>query len=54
MKVPDGLESLNFTKDDIHTLVQGALPQVSTYSFYTDYKADEILFYWLDIEELAF
>jgi len=27
MKIPDGLESLNFTKDDIHTLVQGALPQ---------------------------
>ena len=28
MKVPDGLEALNFTQDDVHTLVQGALPQV--------------------------
>ena len=28
MKVPDGLEALNFTKDDIGTLVKGALPQV--------------------------
>ena len=28
MKIPDGLESLNFTKDDIGTLVKGALPQV--------------------------
>merc|ERR1712083_856075 len=27
MKVPDGLEALNFTKDDIGTLVKGALPQ---------------------------
>lgn len=27
MKIPDGLEALNFTKDDVHTLVQGALPQ---------------------------
>merc|ERR1712086_1118970 len=27
MKIPDGLESLNFTKDDIGTLVKGALPQ---------------------------
>ena len=28
MKIPDGLESLNFTKDDLPTLVKGALPQV--------------------------
>ena len=28
MKVPDGLAALNFTQDDVHTLVQGALPQV--------------------------
>merc|ERR1712008_199316 len=27
MQIPDGLESLNFTKDDIGTLVKGALPQ---------------------------
>jgi len=27
MKVPDGLAALNFTQDDVHTLVQGALPQ---------------------------
>jgi len=27
MKIPDGLEALNFTKDDIGTLVKGALPQ---------------------------
>jgi len=27
MKVPDGLAALNYTKDDVHTLVQGALPQ---------------------------
>ena len=28
MKIPDGLAALNFTKDDIGTLVKGALPQV--------------------------
>ena len=33
MKIPDGLEALNFTKDDVHTLVQGALPQVIMRSF---------------------
>merc|ERR1712107_872881 len=27
VKTPNGLEALNFTKDDVHTLVQGALPQ---------------------------
>ena len=28
MKIPDGLEALNYTKDDIPALVAGAIPQV--------------------------
>ncbi len=28
MKIPDGLTSLSYTKDDIPALVKGAIPQV--------------------------
>ena len=35
MKIPDGLTSLGYTKDDIPELVKGALPQVYKL-FYND------------------
>ena len=33
MKIPDGLTSLGYTKDDIPMLVKGALPQVNKVFF---------------------
>ena len=33
LKIPDGLTSLGYTKDDIPLLVKGALPQVKNFFF---------------------
>ena len=42
MKIPDGLTSLGYTKDDIPELVKGALPQVYKL-FYSDEQNRYIL-----------
>ena len=39
MKIPDGLTSLGYTKDDIPELVKGALPQV--YKLFLHWWAEE-------------
>ena len=46
LKIPDGLTSLGYTKDDIPLLVKGALPQVKNFfSFATFLLKYNMLYY---------
>ena len=38
LKIPDGLTSLGYTKDDIPLLVKGALPQVKNFFLFASFE----------------